>query len=111
MINYLKYLNILEERGSLVSAQLPKKFGYGPIRSSLTFHKRNRSRHIIPIKSSSPCVEVTHLVFNEHRNVEEHVVQLGDGLLQFDEHFVPVLDVVDRLPELILVTLNLWVKR
>jgi hypothetical protein len=34
-------------------------------------------------------------------------VQLGDGLLQLDEHLVAVLDVVDRLPELVLVAFDL----
>jgi hypothetical protein len=47
------------------------------------------------------------LVFNEHGDIEEHVVQLRDRLLQVDEHLVAVLDVVDRLTELVLVALNL----
>ena len=48
-----------------------------------------------------------HLVLYEHGDVEEHVVQLRDGLLQVDEHLVPVLDVADRLPELVLVAFDL----
>ncbi len=47
------------------------------------------------------------LVFNEHGDVEEHVVQLRDRLLEVDEHLVAVLDVVDRLAELVLIALDL----
>ncbi len=34
-------------------------------------------------------------------------MQLRDGLLQLDEHLVTVLDVVDRLTKLVLVTFDL----
>jgi hypothetical protein len=47
------------------------------------------------------------LIFDEHCDIEEHVVQLRDGLFELDEHLVAVLDVVDRLTELILVSFDL----
>ena len=54
---------------------------------------------------------VTDLTLDEHGHVHEHVVQLLDGGLQLDEHLVPVLDVLQRLPQLGRVPLDLDVAR
>ena len=39
----------------------------------------------------------SYLIFNEHSDIEEHVVEFSDWLFQLDEHLVTVLNVVDGL--------------